>query len=204
MSDRIRVRRVRTVGEGGLAIAEPGEPADLEGIRRRIAAANAAYVEEMAEVDLPPEPRLALAVVACVDCRLAGRLEDALGLRPGDAVMIRVAGNTFGGTDDLTRSLAVAVFTQGVRSILVVGHTDCGLTRIDPMEFRDRLYARGVSTFAMGGFMTREWLGVFSDADENVRDTVRRLRAAPILPKDVQVAGAVIDTRTGALSWVDL
>lgn len=175
----------------------------MESIRERLQEANAAYVEEHeAEENLPRAPRLSLAVVACMDARLTGRLEPALGLNPGDAVVVRVAGNTIAGTDDVSRSLAVAVFEQGVRYVLVVGHTDCGMTRVEPLGFSERLSERGISRFALGAVPLREWLGIFRDEVQNVRDTVQKLRCAPMLPKDVQIAGALMDVHTGELTWL--
>jgi carbonic anhydrase len=175
----------------------------MSAIRRRVSEANAAHVAAHAPLALTRIPRLSLAVVTCVDCRLTGRLDAALGLRPGDAVVIRVAGNTFGGTDDLSRSLAAVVFDQGIRIILVVGHTECGVARIDPLSFGESVAARGVSRMALGAMPLREWLGMFRDEAENVRETVRRIRSAALFPKDVEVAGALFHVRTAEITWLD-
>lgn len=179
------------------------EGSTLESIRQHIADANADYVARHKPLEIAAAPRMGLAVVACMDSRLTGRLEAALGLRPGDAAMIRVAGNTVAGTDDLTRSLVIATVEQGVRTILVVGHTDCAASAMDPLAFGERLSDRGVRRFALGPVPLREWLGLFRDVAQNVRDTVRRLQEAPALPKDVQVIGALFDIRTAELTWLD-
>ncbi|MBI3948126.1 MAG: carbonic anhydrase [Armatimonadetes bacterium] len=178
-------------------------PESMDSIRQRLSEANAAYTRRHEPLTLPGAPRLALAIVACVDPRLTGRLEPMLGLKPGDATMVRVAGNTIGGTDDISRSLAVAVFEQGVRYVVVVGHTDCGVAKVEPLEFAERLSERGISRFALGALPLREWLGVFRNEAQNVRDTVQKLRTAPMLPKDVAVAGALLDVHTGELTWLD-
>ncbi len=200
MGETIRKRH----GRLDLTQREPG-PGDLapEDLQRRLGDANAAYVAAHARTAIPSTPRLGLAVVACMDCRLTGRLEDALGLRPDDAVVIRVAGNTAAGTDDLTRSLVIAVVEQKVRTILVVGHTDCALASIEPLAFRERLSERRVSRLALGTQPLREWLGLFPDVAQNVRDTVAKLRQTPALPRDVRVLGALMEVQTGELTWLD-
>src|SRR5512144_647566 len=67
-------------------------------------------------------------VICCIDPRLTGFLEPALGLPKHRAVVIRTAGNRMSAADpDALRSVAVALFVKNAREILVVGHTDCGL-----------------------------------------------------------------------------
>lgn len=184
------------------SLSSTAGPSMLE-IRRRMGDANAAYVAAYGEEKLPVNPRLKLAVVTCVDCRLTARLDEALGLQPGDAVVIRIAGSTFGGTDDVTRSLAVAIFSQGVRNILVVGHTHCGVARIDPLLFEEEMARRGVSRMSVGIIPLRDWLGIFAGEALNVREMVRKLRLAPLIPNDVEIAGALFDTETAELTWLE-
>lgn len=200
------IRKRRETGsparDRSLRGAFSGTPS-MEAVRGWVEDANAGFVAEHDPVDLPPTPRMALAVVACMDCRLTGRLDEALGLRPGDAYVIRVAGNTVAGSDDVTRSVAIAVLEMGVRNILVVGHTGCGMTRIDPLAFSEKMSARGVSRFALGFQPLREWLGLFRDEARNVHDTIEKIRTSPAIPRDVAVAGALIDTATCELTWLE-
>ncbi len=75
-------------------------------------------------VDIPPKAKLA--IVSCMDNRLAALLPDALGLARGDAYHIANAGNTSTRWDDsILRSVAVAVLAGGVRHVAVIGHTEC-------------------------------------------------------------------------------
>jgi carbonic anhydrase len=67
------------------------------------------------------EPRLSLAVLTCMDCRIDPL--DALGLTLGDAVVLRNAGAQ--ASDDVVRSLRLAQDGLGVRTVHVIGHTDC-------------------------------------------------------------------------------
>jgi carbonic anhydrase len=70
---------------------------------------------------LSREPARALAIVTCMDCRIDPLA--ALGLSLGDAVVLRNAGAQV--SDDVLRSLQLAHEALGVRTVHVIGHTDC-------------------------------------------------------------------------------
>jgi carbonic anhydrase len=72
-------------------------------------------------------PRTGVAIVACMDARLA--IEAMFGLRPGDAHVIRNAGGCV--TDDTLHSLRVSQLRGGTREIVLVHHEDCAAVR-DP------------------------------------------------------------------------
>jgi carbonic anhydrase len=70
---------------------------------------------------LRPQPARRLAVLTCMDCRVDPLR--ALGLRLGDAVVLRNAGAQ--ASEDVLRSLRMAHEALGVAFVQVVGHTDC-------------------------------------------------------------------------------
>jgi carbonic anhydrase len=70
---------------------------------------------------LPREPARQLAIVTCMDSRI-DPLPD-LGLRRGDAMVLRNAGATV--SDDVERSLRLVTERLGVTEVWLVGHTDC-------------------------------------------------------------------------------
>jgi len=74
-----------------------------------------------AESALSRRPARALAILTCMDCRIDPL--DALGLSLGDAVVLRNAGAQV--SDDILRSLQMAHDVLGVRTVHVIGHTDC-------------------------------------------------------------------------------
>lgn len=69
----------------------------------------------------PAQPRLQLAVLTCMDARLD--VHRLLGLRPGDAHVVRNAGGVV--TEDALRSLALSQANLGTREVMVVHHTEC-------------------------------------------------------------------------------
>src|SRR5487761_1455630 len=83
-------------------------------------------------------PRQHMAVITCMDCRLVRMFEQALGLERGDVLELRTAGATIAvpereaAANDMIRSLAGGIYLLGVREVAVIGHTQCGLSHVDP------------------------------------------------------------------------
>ena len=105
-------------------------------------------------------PDRKLAIVTCMDTRLIELLPAALGIKNGDAKIIKNAGGVivhpFGSA---VRSLLIAIYELNVEEIMIIGHTD--------------------------------------------KESVSLLRRHPLLPKNIEIHGLVMDSRTGALSLVE-
>lgn len=162
---------------------------------------NARFLAER-ERPIGKSPAKKVALFTCMDTRLVEFLEPAMGLRRGDAKVIKNAGNTiidpFGG---VMRSLVVAVYALGCEEIYVIGHHDCGMAQIDGEELERRMLARGVDPeviTSVHGSLS-EWLGAFKDPDGNVRRVVEIIRRSPLLPKDVPVHGLLFEPTKGQL-----
>jgi carbonic anhydrase len=156
-----------------------------------ILAANADYVASGRHADLPVEPARRLAVVTCMDSRIAAF--PVLGLQLGDAHVLRNAGARV--TDDVLRSLALSSHLLGTRSVLVIGHTRCGLHDPDgaiPTRLTDRMGHRPLTT---------SW-GAFTDPGESIREDCQRLLMWPDRPEPFEVAGLLLDVETGGLTTV--
>lgn len=162
---------------------------------------NAQFVAER-ERPLTKAPAMKIALFTCMDTRLVEFLEPALGLRRGDAKVIKNAGNTVvDPTGGVIRSLVVAVYALGCEQIFVVGHRDCGMAQIDEDDLESRMLARGVTPEAIASLRPslREWVGTFHDPEGNVRRVVDVIRSSPLLPPDVPVHGLMFDPATGRL-----
>src|SRR5690242_4456068 len=115
-----------------------------------VLAANKSYVRPGAFPPLPKSPKKQLAIFTCMDTRLVDFLEPAMGIRRGDAKVIKNAGNTVidisGG---VVRSLVAAIFLLGVEEVFVIGHLDCGMAEIDSHDLRERMIRRGIDPLAI-------------------------------------------------------
>jgi carbonic anhydrase len=155
----------------------------------RMLAANEEWARQFPG-GLPTRPARGVAVVACMDSRMP--LFGMLGLAVGDAHVIRNAGGVV--TEDTLRSLTVSQHLLGTREILLVHHTECGLELTREDEFADLVQQ---STGDRPPWPVR----AFSDVDDDVRQSMRLLRAAPYLLSH-EVRGTVYDVRTGRLREV--
>jgi carbonic anhydrase len=153
---------------------------------------NAAlYADSFARGELPLPPAKGVAVVACMDARL--NVYGLLGLAEGDAHVIRNAGGVI--TDDEIRSLAISQRLLGTREVVLIHHTDCGMLTFGDDEFRRQVQEdTGIKP---------EWAAeAFDDLEDDVRQSVARIRASPFIPHKESVRGFVYDVKSGNLTEV--
>ncbi|MFC5958524.1 beta-class carbonic anhydrase [Streptomyces pratens] len=157
----------------------------------RLVDANEQYANAFADPGMDARPVLRVAVVACMDARLD--LHAALGLELGDCHTVRNAGGVV--TDDVIRSLTVSQRALGTRSVVLIHHTNCGLESITE-EFRHDL--------EMEVGQRPAWaVEAFRDVDQDVRQSMQRVRTSPFLLYTDDVRGFVFDVKTGLLREID-
>jgi carbonic anhydrase len=153
---------------------------------------NEAFAADFDWDELPPAPPARkVAIVACMDARLDPY--EALGLTTGDAHVIRNAGGVI--TDDEIRSLAISQHLLGTEEIMLIHHTDCGMLNISNEEFHRLLEDHSGQRPAWHTMS-------FSDLESNVRESIRRIRENPFIPRTDAVRGFVYDVTTGRLEEV--
>ncbi|MGA7908311.1 MAG: carbonic anhydrase [Candidatus Sulfotelmatobacter sp.] len=155
--------------------------------------ANEQFVKSFNLGNLAVKPKRRVAVLACMDSRIL--FERCLGLKPGDAHMIRNAGGI--ATDDALRSLIVSHHLLDTQEFIIINHTDCGLLKVREDELKKKLAEKmGAPASEPAEFHA------FDDLEENVRRQVRRVRSHPWIPKHIPVRGFVYDVKTGKLAEV--
>lgn len=149
--------------------------------------ANRAYASSFGLAGLEARARRRLAVLTCIDSRIEPLA--MLDLVPGDAKILRNAGARV--TDDVMRSLVLAVNLLGVDRICVVQHTDCALSATSNDVLR-------ATVSRCTGADASAWDFLPIDEDDRVlRADLDRIRACPLLPRGLSVAGFVYDVETG-------
>ena len=152
---------------------------------------NETYAASFDKGDLPLPPGRKVAVVACMDARL--NVYGVLGLTEGDAHVIRNAGGVV--TDDAIRSLAISQRLLGTEEIILIHHTGCGMLTFTDDDFRNAIQAdTGIKP---------AWAAeAFPDLDDDVRQSVARIKASPFIPRKDSVRGFVYEVETGRLREV--
>jgi len=152
---------------------------------------NQTYAGSFKKGDLPLPPAKHVAVLACMDARLD--VHKILGLQEGDAHIIRNAGGA--ATDDAIRSLAISQRLLGTKEIILIHHTDCGM-----LTFHDDDLKRKIEEET--GIRPAFALEAFANLEDDVKQSIARIKASPFIPKTDSVRGFVFDVATGRLDEV--
>lgn len=159
-----------------------------------VLSANEEYAKHFSDEGLGGRAARGLALVTCMDSRIDPL--SMLGMHAGDMKIIRNAGARI--TDDVLRTLVLAVHLLGVHRILVVPHTNCKMASGDDASVHDALsQATGLDT---------RWMDIGTTPDQigALHHGLTRIRTMPYIPSHVIVAGAIYDVFTGRLDALDL
>lgn len=154
------------------------------------------------------QPNKQLAIVSCMDARMVNLLPEALGLKNGDAKMIKNAGalvtHQFG---SVMRSLLIAVYELNVKEIIVIGHADCGMQALNGTSILEKAKEAGITQGAIdllgnAGIDLYGWLRGFDNVEESVMHSVNMIKKHPLMASNIKVHGLVMDPETGKVHLV--
>ncbi|MFB3903264.1 MAG: beta-class carbonic anhydrase [Acidobacteriota bacterium] len=154
--------------------------------------ANVEYARGFSLASLAMPPARHLAVLACMDARLT--IEQILGLKTGDAHVIRNAGGL--ATEDALRSLIISHHLLGTREIMIINHTDCGMLTFHDEELKTRLAKETGKRAPMP-----EHFHAFTNLEANVREQIQTIKSHPWLA-GIPVRGFIYDVKSGKLQEV--
>jgi carbonic anhydrase len=140
---------------------------------------------------LPMPPAKKVAIVACMDARV--NPYPILGLELGDAHVIRNAGGVV--TDDEIRSLAISQRLLGTEEVILIHHTDCGMLTFNDEEFRRQIQEDT-------GIKPAWSPEAFEDLEEDVRQSINRIKSSPFIPNKDSIRGFIYEVETGRLREV--
>jgi len=161
-------------------------------IERAIAANRKNAKDHDSSLANKPAPKMA--ILTCMDPRLNDLLK-WLDIKPADADVIRNVGTA--ATEDVVRSLMFSIHVLGVRELMIVGHTGCGMEMFTEEGFEEHLHKEcGTWVVAPAKFHC------YSDVNKQTQKQVLKLRSHPWIPSDVVIRGFVIDLATGELREV--
>ena len=149
---------------------------------------NESYVREFSDHGLSLAPARHLAIVACMDSRMD--IFQMLGLAHGDAHVIRNAGGVV--TDDVERSLVLSQRLLNTREIVLIHHTDCGLQKVNPTEFKNELQVEC-------GLKPAWSIEAFTDPFEDTLQSMNHLHHSPFIKFKDHIRGFVYDVANGKL-----
>ncbi|MGA1146812.1 MAG: beta-class carbonic anhydrase [Candidatus Nanopelagicales bacterium] len=155
--------------------------------------ANGRYSAAFTNQLLTGQAMRGLAIVTCIDSRIAPL--EIVGMSAGDAKILRNAGARV--TDDVLRTLVLAVHLLGVARVLVMPHTDCRMASGEESQVHAAiLAASGIDSRSLE-------IRTVTDQHAALIADIQRIRSFPYLPSDLVVGGAIFDVATGRLTTVD-
>ena len=152
---------------------------------------NQAYAGSFKKGDLALPPAKHVVVLACMDARLD--VHKILGLQEGDAHIIRNAGGA--ATDDAIRSIAISQRLLGTTEIILIHHTDCGMLTFHDDDIKSKIEKET-------GIRPAFAFEAFGDLEQDVNQSIARIKASPFIPNKTSVRGFVYDVKTGRLEEV--
>ena len=152
-------------------------------------AGNVSYANSFVDAGLSGVAGQGLAIITCIDSRINPLA--VVGMKAGDVKIIRNAGAHV--TDDVLRTLVLATYLLNVNRVLVMPHTDCRMANNSEAEIHANIMDRhGVDTRSME-------FNTIDDQAKVLEIGLTRIESFPLLPDDLQVAGALYDVHTGRL-----
>jgi carbonic anhydrase len=149
------------------------------------------YAASFDKGDLPLPPASRVLVVACMDARL--NPYGVLGLSEGDAHVVRNAGGAV--TDDVIRSITISQRLLGTNEIILIHHTGCGMLTFHDDDFK--------ASIEQDTGIRPPWAAeAFPDLEQDVRQSIARVKASPFVPRKDSVRGFVYEIETGRLREV--
>lgn len=151
--------------------------------------ANQRYAESFELAELKAPAARGLAVVTCIDSRIEPL--QMLGLKPGDAKILRNAGARV--TDDVLRSLVLATNLLNVNRVCIVQHTDCAVAKSTNKDFRTKVGELREADASSWDFLA------IDDQQAVLASDVLKIETCELIAPDVTVAGFIYDVKTGEL-----
>lgn len=152
---------------------------------------NHTYAATFAKGYLSHRPSRPVAIVTCMDARID--VHRALGVEEGEVHVIRNAGGAV--TDDVIRSLLISQRLLGTREVMVVHHTNCGMQTFTEDGMKRQIEAEI-------GIRPPFALEAFPDLEQDVRQSMARIRTSPFVPYKEAVRGFVYDVGRGTIQEV--
>jgi carbonic anhydrase len=155
-------------------------------------AANAEFAKNFKSQDLTGEAKKGLAIVTCMDSRIDPLR--IIGMSAGDAKILRNAGARV--TEDVLRTLILATTLLNVSRVLVMPHTDCRMASGTEEQIHATILEKsGIDTRSVE-------IRTVTDQVAALKSDLVRIEQFPLLPKGIEIVGAIYNVKTGELKKV--
>lgn len=175
----------------------------IDDIKEKLLEGNNKYlwkiIQETEEVTTRSKFKYPVLILTCMDPRID--VHRIFQLEPGDVFILRNAGNVY--SEDVLRSLLIAIYEYNIRFIVILGHLDCGMTKIHLSKLLEKLSKpalKKVSRYATSVELSLQiFFKTFIDEIKNITNQIERLKSTEELPSFIKIIGLLYDPHSG---WV--
>ena len=154
--------------------------------------------EETPKID-GPIPKYPVLILTCMNPRID--VHRIFQLKPGDVFVLRNAGNVY--TEDVLRSVLIAIHEYNIKYIVILGHIDCVLKKIRLGVLKDKLNDSTIRKIGRNGtnfyLELQKFFKTFIDEIKNIENQLQKFRNARELPKNIEIKGMLYAPYSG---WV--
>ena len=144
-------------------------------------------------------PKYPVLILTCMDPRID--IHRIFQLEPGDVLVLRNAGNII--TNDILRSILIAIHEYNIKNVFILGHIDCGMTKIKLNNLKSKMLFESYKLICREGKnpMTeiRRFFKPFADEIINLRTQTEKLINFKGISHAVRISGFLYDVATG---WI--
>jgi len=148
---------------------------------------------------IDPIPKYPVLILTCMNPRID--VHRIFQLKPGDVFVLRNAGNVY--TEDVLRSVLIAIHEYNIKYIVILGHIDCGLKNIRLGVLRIKLNDSAIKKIGRYGtnfyLELQKFFKTFIDEIKNIENQLQKFRNARELPRNIEIKGMLYDPNSG---WV--
>jgi carbonic anhydrase len=142
-------------------------------------------------------PKCPVLIFTCMDPRID--VHRIFQLQPGDVFVLRNAGNVV--TKDIIRSILIAIHEYNIKYIIVLGHLNCGMTKVNLLKLKDNLSPKArryvCNNVSNPLVQINKFFKVFKDELKNVNIQVEKLKKFGGFPVRIKIIGMIYDINTG-------
>ena len=155
-------------------------------------ASNTEFVKNFKSQELTGHAKKGLAIVTCMDSRIDPL--KIVGMSAGDAKILRNAGARV--TEDVLRTLILATTLLNVSRVLVMPHTDCRMASGTEEQIHATILEKsGIDTRSVE-------IRTVTDQVAALKSDLVRIEQFPLLPKGIEIVGAIYNVKTGELKRI--
>lgn len=153
-------------------------------------------------------PNKKMVIFTCMESRLVELLHRALNIQNGDVKVVKNAGAIIRKPfDSIMKGILVAIYSLQAEEVTVIGHYDCGMSKVDTKALTQTMIERGIPeetirTLQHSGIDFDDEFHGFETVEQSVMQSVNLIRNHPLLPPYVKVHGLVIDPDTGKVDVI--